>query len=66
MNEARKVVFYSARQVDAEQKFLEKQRQWAQYSKYLSIIIVLILFAALSMLMGLWQGAPVPTLISAL
>jgi hypothetical protein len=69
MCEARNVVFYSARQEDAQQKFLEKQRRRAEFSKYLSIImsimLMLILFAALTVLLGLWQ-APVPTLISAL
>ena len=58
MNEARKVVFHSVRQE-------ERQRQ-RHYQKDLPIIIVLaILFGALSVLLGLWQ-APVPTLISAL
>jgi fatty acid desaturase len=67
MSEAREVVFYSARQVDAEQKFLERQRQPAEYWKYLPIIIVLtILFGALSIVLGLWQGAPVAALVSAL
>ena len=59
MNEARKIVFHSVRQED-----LERQRQ-KHYQKDLPIIIVLtILFYALSVLLGLWQ-APVPTLISA-
>jgi hypothetical protein len=67
VSEARKVVFHSARQVDAEQKFLQRQRQPAEYWMYLPIIIVLtILFGALSILLGLWQGAPVAALISAL
>lgn len=62
MNEARKVVFYSARQEDAEQKFMEKQRKRAEFSKYLSIIIVLTaLFSALTLLQ-----APVPTVLPAL
>jgi hypothetical protein len=69
MNEVRKVVFHSARQEDAGQKFLEKHRRRAEFSKYLSIvmsiILALTLFAALTVLLGLWQ-APVPTLISAL
>ncbi len=65
MSEARKVVFHSARQVDAEQKFLK--RQPGEHWKYLPIIIVLtILFGALSIILGLWQGAPVAALISAL
>ena len=57
MGEARKVVFHSARQVDAEQKFLERQRRPREHWKYLPIIIVLmILFGALSIILGLWQG----------
>jgi hypothetical protein len=57
--EPRKTVFYSIKQKDREPK-----RQ--SPAKYLPIIILLtILFAALSVLLGLWQ-APVPTLISAL
>ena len=61
MNEARKIVFHSVRQED-----LERQRQ-KQYQKDLPIIIVLtILFCALSIILGLWQGAPVAALISAL
>jgi hypothetical protein len=61
MNEARKIVFHSVRQED-----LERQRQ-KHYQKYLPIIIVLtILFGALSMILGLWQGTPVAALISAL
>ena len=69
MSEARKVVFHSARQVDAEQKFLQRQRQPGEHWMYLPIIIVIvltILFGALSILLGLWQGAPVAALISAL
>ncbi len=67
MSEARKVVFHSARQVDAEQKFLERQKQLGEHWKYLPIILVLtILFGALSIILGLWQGAPVAALISAL
>jgi nitrogen fixation/metabolism regulation signal transduction histidine kinase len=69
MNEVRKVVFHSARQEDARQKFLEKQSRRAEFSKYLSImmsiILLLILFAAFAVLLGLWQ-APGPTLVSAL
>ena len=62
MNEARKVVFYAARQVDAEEKFLEKQKRRAKYGEYLSIIIVLtVLFGALTLLQ-----ATVPTVIPAL
>jgi fatty acid desaturase len=64
MSEARKVVFHSARQVDAEQ---EAQRQPGKHWSYLPIIIMLtILFGALSIILGLWQGAPVAALISAL
>jgi hypothetical protein len=63
MREARKVVFHSARQVDAEQKFLEGQP--GEYWKYLPIMLT-ILFGALSIILGLWQGAPVAALISAL
>jgi hypothetical protein len=67
MSEVRKVVFHSVRQVDAEQEFLERQRQPREHWKYLPIIIVLtILFGALSVILGLWQGAPVAALISAL
>jgi len=67
MSEARKVVFHSARQVDAEQKFLEGQRQPGEHWKYLPIIIMLtILFRAVSIILGLWQGVPVSALISAL
>jgi len=59
------VVFYSARQKDAERK--ERQRHLAEYCKESVIIIVLtILFGAFSIQMGLWQGAPLQTLISAL
>ena len=58
MTKARKVVFHSVRQG-------ERPRQ-GRYQKDLPVIIVLaILFGALSVLLGLWQ-APVPTLISAL
>jgi hypothetical protein len=68
MNEVSKVVF-RYKQEDAQQKFLEKQRRRAEFSKHLSImmsiILMLIVFAALSVLLGLWQ-APGPTLISAL
>jgi hypothetical protein len=66
MNEVRKVVFHSARQEDAQQKLLEKQRRRTEFDTYLSIIIVLIiLIGALTVLMDQLQ-APVPTLISAL
>ena len=65
MNEPKQVVFYSAKQADADQRFLEKQRRRAEYRKYLSIIIMLtILIGVLTVVMGLLQ-APVPTLISA-
>ena len=67
MNEARKIVFCAARQEDVEQKFLEGQEHLTEYCKNLPIIIVLIiLFAVLSILLGLWQGARVSALISAL
>ena len=68
MSEARKVVFHSARQVDAEQKFLERQRRPREHWKYLpSIIVVLtILFGALSIILDLWQDAPVAALMSTL
>jgi len=67
MSKARKVVFHSARQVDAEQKLLEGQRQPGGHWGYLPIIIMLtILFGALSIILGLWQGTPVAALISAL
>ena len=60
MTIATRVVYHSVRQAD-----LERQKQ-KHYQKDLPIIIVLtILFFALSVLLGLWQ-APVPTLISAL
>jgi hypothetical protein len=59
VNEPRKVVFYSIKQEDAE----PKDRYPA---KYLPIIIVLIiLFGALSLSLGLWRG-PETILISAL
>lgn len=61
MKPPRKIVFHSVRQLDAEQKFLQKQsQQAAEYAKYLPIMIVLIiLFGALSLLLGLWQGPEV-------
>ena len=60
MTVARQIVFHSVEQAD-----FERQRP-KHYQKDLPIIIVLIiLFGALSVLLGLWQ-APVPTLISAL
>jgi hypothetical protein len=66
MNEARQVVFHSAKQIDAEQIFLEKRRRRAEFGEYLSIIIVLtIIIGALTAVMALLQ-APVPTLLSAL
>jgi hypothetical protein len=60
MTATSKIVFHSVRHAD-----FERQRQ-KHYQKDLPIIIVLtILFFALSVLLGLWQ-APVPTLISTL
>jgi fatty acid desaturase len=57
MNKA-KVVFHSVRQ--------EERPRERHYRKDWPIVIVLIiLYGALSVLLGLWQ-APVPTLISAL
>jgi fatty acid desaturase len=54
----RKVVFHSVRQ--------EERPRERHYRKDWPIVIVLIiLYGALSVLLGLWQ-APVPTLISAL
>ena len=59
------VVFYSPRQKEAERK--ERRRHLAEYCKESLIIMVLsILFGAFSIQMGLWQGAPVQILISAL
>ncbi len=69
MDGARKVVFYSARQEDAEQKrlekFLERQKHLAEYRKDLPIIIVLtVLFGTLAVLiMGPWQGGFLAALI---
>ena len=58
MNKPMKVVYYSTTQ--------EERPRQRHYRKDWPIIIVLaILFGALSVLLGLWQ-APVPTLISAL
>jgi len=60
MNGARKVVFHSVRQEDAEQKFLERRRQLAEYREDLLIIgALIVLFGAFSMLMIMvsWQGA---------
>ena len=58
MNKAKKVVYHSMTQ--------EERPRQRHYQKDWSIIIVLIiLFGAVSVLLGLWQ-APVPTLISAL
>jgi hypothetical protein len=66
MNEARQVVFHSAKQVDADQRLLEKRTRRAEYGKYLSIVILLTaLIFALAVVMDLLQP-PVPTLISAL
>jgi len=60
MTVARQIVFHSVRQTE-----FERQRP-KHYQKDLPIMVVLIiLFGALSVLLGLWQ-APVPTLISAL
>jgi hypothetical protein len=58
MNKARKVVFHSVRQG-------ERQRQTHYQKDWPIIIVLIILFATLSVLMGLWQ-APVPILMSAL
>jgi fatty acid desaturase len=58
MNKARKVVFHSVRQE-------ERQRQRHYRKDWPIVIILIILYGALSVLLGLWQ-APVPTLISAL
>lgn len=69
MDQARRAVFYSARQEDAEQKrvekFLERQSHVAEYRKDLRIIIVLtFLFGTVSVLvMGPWQGGFVAALI---
>jgi hypothetical protein len=66
MNEARRVVFHSAKQVDLDQKFLEKRRRRAEFGKYLPIAILLtILIGGLAVVLDLLE-APVPTLISAL
>ena len=66
MNEARQVVFHSAKQVDLDEKFLEERRRRAEFGKYLSIVILLtILIGALAVVLDVLQ-APVPTLISAL
>jgi hypothetical protein len=44
MKPPRKIVFHSVRQLDVEQKFLQKQsQQAAEYAKYLPIMIVLII-----------------------
>jgi hypothetical protein len=60
MTVAGEIVFHSVRQAELD-RGRPKHYQWD-----LPIIIVLIiLFFALSVLLGLWQ-APVPTLISAL
>ena len=60
MTVARQMVFHSVRQED-----LEKQRSKHYQKDWPIIILLTILFGALSILLGLWQ-APVPTLISAL
>jgi hypothetical protein len=58
MNKPMKVVYYSMTP--------EERPRQKHYQKDWPIIIVLvILFGAVSVLLGLWQ-APVPTLISAL
>jgi hypothetical protein len=65
MNKATKVIYYSMGQ--------EERPRQRHYQKDWPIIIVLtilfgavsVLFGAVSVLLGLWQ-APVPTLISAL
>jgi cell division septal protein FtsQ len=58
MNKARKVVYHSMSQEERPKK-RHYQKDWP------IIILLLILFAALSVYLGLWQ-APVPILISAL
>jgi hypothetical protein len=58
MNTSTKVVYHSMKQ--------EERPRQRHYPKDWPIIVVLIiLFGAVSVLLGLWQ-APVPTLISAL
>ena len=60
MNSARKVVFHSVRQEDAQQKFLERRRQLAEYHEgYLTIVVLIVLFGAFSILMIMvsWQSA---------
>jgi hypothetical protein len=58
MNKAGKVVFHSVRQE-------ERPRQRHYRKDWQIVIVLIILYGALSVLLGLWQ-APVPTLISAL
>jgi hypothetical protein len=58
MNRATKVVYYSTRQ-EGRPRQRHYQKDWP------IIIVLIILFGAVSVLLGLWQ-APVPTLISAL
>jgi ABC-type uncharacterized transport system involved in gliding motility auxiliary subunit len=66
MNEARRIVFHSARQIDPDQKYFERQTRRAEYGKFLSIVILLtMVIGALAVVFDLLQ-APVPTLISAL
>ncbi len=50
MSEARKVAFYSAWQKDADSKFLAGQKQAAEYFPITIVILLVILFAALSVL----------------
>jgi len=57
---ATKVVFHSVRQADLDRR-IPKHYHW----DWPIIILLTILFFALSVRLGLWQ-APVPTLISAL
>ena len=58
MNKAMKVVYRSMTQE-------ERPRQRHYQEDWPIIIVLIILFGAVSVLLGLWQ-APVPTLISAL
>src|SRR6516162_3649755 len=56
VKEGRKVVFHSARQVAAEQKFLETQRRPAEYWKCLPIIIVLTILRCSLHTIGFMAG----------
>jgi hypothetical protein len=56
MNKPTKVVYHSMTQEERQRHY---QKDWP------IIIVLIILFGAVSVLLGLWQ-APVPTLISAL